>query len=164
MTLKVDDRRWREMMKRAAELGKRVVKVGVIGTEAANETEEGITVGRLAGVHEYGAAIRIGSTVIIIPERSFIRATLAEKRTDIFALVSRLNDRVLTGRMSEDQALGLIGTKAVGEIQKRMARGIQPENAPSTIAAKGSSKPLIDTGRLRQSVTYAVVDAEETKQ
>jgi hypothetical protein len=68
---------------------------------------------------------------------------------------------VLLGRLSEDAALGLLGTKAVGEIQKRMARGIKPDNAPSTIAAKGSSTPLIDTGRLRQSVTYAVVDTKE---
>jgi hypothetical protein len=78
--VRIDDRRWREMKERAARLGGRVVKVGVIGTEAANEVEDGITVGRLAGVHEYGASIKIGNAVIIIPERSFIRATLAEKR------------------------------------------------------------------------------------
>jgi len=29
-------------------------------------------------------------------------------------------------------------------------------NAPSTIAQKGSSKPLIDTGSMLNSITYAV--------
>lgn len=32
-------------------------------------------------------------------------------------------------------------------------------NKPSTIKAKGSSRPLIDTGELRKSITYVVSDA-----
>lgn len=32
-----------------------------------------------------------------------------------------------------------------------------PPNAPSTIAQKGSDRPLIDTGELRKSVAYVVV-------
>lgn len=31
-----------------------------------------------------------------------------------------------------------------------------PENAPATIKAKGSDKPLIDTGELRKSITHVV--------
>ena len=36
--------------------------------------------------------------------------------------------------------------------------GVAPSepNAPSTIRKKGSDKPLIDTGRLRQSVNYVI--------
>jgi len=32
-----------------------------------------------------------------------------------------------------------------------------PPNAPSTIAHKGSDRPLIDTGQLRRAITYAIV-------
>jgi hypothetical protein len=42
--------------------------------------------------------------------------------------------------------------------QKRMTdprNGFQP-NAPSTIAAKGSDQPLIDSGILRGAITYVV--------
>lgn len=31
-----------------------------------------------------------------------------------------------------------------------------PENSPATIKAKGSDKPMIDTGALRQAITYVV--------
>jgi hypothetical protein len=31
-----------------------------------------------------------------------------------------------------------------------------PENSPSTVKAKGSDRPLVDTGALRQAVTYVV--------
>lgn len=161
--VEVDDKRWREILKVAATLATRVVKVGVIGSEAANETEDGITLGRLAGVHEFGAAIKIGSTVIIIPERSFIRAPIAAQRGAYSDFVAKNIGRILLGKVSVDRALGLLGARAVGDIQKAIAAGIQPENAPATIKRKGSSKPLVDTGLLRQSVTFAVVDATDIK-
>jgi hypothetical protein len=44
----------------------------------------------------------------------------------------------------------------VGVIKQRIANGIAPPNSPYTIARKGSSKPLIDTGQLRNSITYQV--------
>jgi hypothetical protein len=36
-----------------------------------------------------------------------------------------------------------------------------PENSPITIAAKGSDKPLIDTGELRKAITYVVGDRND---
>lgn len=33
-----------------------------------------------------------------------------------------------------------------------------PPNAPATIAAKGSDKPLIDTGEMRKAITHIVVE------
>lgn len=154
----INDKKWREMQARVATMNQHVIKVGVIGAEAEAEVEGGITMGRLAGVHEYGAAIRIGNTIIVIPERSFIRATIAAGEAKYSPLMARLTDRVLQGKLTEQQALGQLGLRVVGDIQKRMAQGIDPANAASTIARKGSDKPLIDTGRLRQSVTFAVVD------
>jgi hypothetical protein len=53
-------------------------------------------------------------------------------------------------------AYGRIGMVAVGDVQRRIVQRIPPPNAPSTIAKKGSDVPLIDTGRLRQSVDYTV--------
>lgn len=162
----VSDKVWREMRARALKMGRKVVKVGVIGASALQEADDdaGITIGRLAGVHEYGAAIQTKNGVILIPERSFIRAPLAAARTQITKLAGDLSAKVLEGKITEDRALGLVGVTAVGVIQKAIAAGIAPPNAPSTIEAKGSSKPLVDTGRLRQSISWAVtglIDAKE---
>lgn len=51
------------------------------------------------------------------------------------------------------EALGVV---AVGEVQQYITDLDTPPNAPSTIRQKGSSNPLINTGALRQSITYEV--------
>ena len=49
-----------------------------------------------------------------------------------------------------------LGEVHVGDIQQRIRDLKEPKNSDVTIARKGSSNPLIDTGRLRQSVDYIV--------
>lgn len=41
-------------------------------------------------------------------------------------------------------------------IQEKITDGDFAPNAESTIRQKGSSKPLIDSGRMRQSVNYVI--------
>ena len=41
-------------------------------------------------------------------------------------------------------------------IQEKITDGSFAPNAASTVKKKGSSKPLIDTGRMRQSVNYEI--------
>ena len=156
-TPKIDDKRWRKVRAAVARLGTKIVQVGIVGA-SADEDEDGITLGRLAGVHEYGAAIRMpGGTILLIPERSFIRASIKENERAYSDVVRGFAKRVLDGSMSEERALGLLGVRAVADMQRRISRGIDPPNAQSTIDRKGSSKPLIDTGRLRQGLSWLVV-------
>ncbi len=51
------------------------------------------------------------------------------------------------------EAAGLAGAQA---IKSAIIEGDYIPNSPVTIAKKGSSKPLIDTGHLVQTATYAV--------
>tara|TARA_Y100000004_G_scaffold70614_1_gene79425 strand:+ start:1379 stop:1816 length:438 start_codon:yes stop_codon:yes gene_type:complete len=58
-------------------------------------------------------------------------------------------------------ALKRIGIKILNEVNKNFQRGgndgvAWEANAPATIARKGSSRPLIDTGNLRGSFTFQV--------
>lgn len=55
-----------------------------------------------------------------------------------------------------DMVLDRLGIIAVGKVQQYMTDLKTPPNAPSTIAKKGSSNPLIDSGMLRGSVTYSI--------
>lgn len=50
------------------------------------------------------------------------------------------------------ERLDQLAQKYAGEIQSDIASGIQPENAESTVAKKGSSTPLIDRGTFRSSI------------
>ena len=43
-----------------------------------------------------------------------------------------------------------------GYMQDNLTNGNWKPNAPLTIELKGSSHPLIDTGQMRQSITYVV--------
>ena len=53
-----------------------------------------------------------------------------------------------------DLALERCGLLAVGFTQQYITELSTPPNAPYTIKKKGSANVLIDTGQMRQSVTY----------
>ena len=52
--------------------------------------------------------------------------------------------------------LNKLGILAQGDIQAEITSLMTPALSPRTIRAKGSSKPLIDTGAMRQAVTWMV--------
>lgn len=91
---------------------------------------------------------------IVLPERSFIRATVDLKRREIQRQQRGSADAVLIGKISLRVGLELVGMLVKGLIQKRMSRGIPPPLTRATIERKKSSKPLINTGQLRASVDY----------
>lgn len=55
-----------------------------------------------------------------------------------------------------DEALNLVGEAYTQLIQKTMTELNDPGNSETTIFIKKSSNPLIDTGQLRNSVSYEV--------
>ena len=103
----------------------------------------------LGAVHEFGSDN--------IPQRPFLRPVVSEKKHARAIRKTYKGMRTLK-KASIEQSLGAAGEKAVNIAQKRIADGIEPANAQSTIDAKGSSKPLIDTGRMRQSITWKLED------
>ena len=77
-----------------------------------------------------------------------MRQTLSENQEKYAALFTQLfKQGVQIERIYEQLAL-----VAQGDVQLNIARGNWAPNAKSTIKQKGSSKPLIDTGKMRQSV------------
>ena len=64
--------------------------------------------------------------------------------------------RLILGELTADQACHNIGTAAVA-IVKRYMRTVQPPKSSLTLAsAPGKTAPLVQTGRLRDSITYEV--------
>lgn len=123
------------------------VAVG-IHADAGVHADSGLTMAELGAIHEFG----LGN----VPERSFLRAW-GESRGK--ALLTERADLIESNTKAGNprRALEQIGLLAVGEIQQRISAGIPPANTAETIARKGSSIPLIDTGALRQSITHKVV-------
>lgn len=114
-----------------------------------------ITVGEVGVVNEFGSADKR------IPERSFIRSTTDDERRRVNAMIARLKIPVLVGLLSTRKALSIVGVYMKGRIQNKIATLQTPSNAPSTIARKGSSNPLIDKGQLRQKIDWKVQDGPD---
>lgn len=140
--------KWQRMQKAFKRRGGRVL-VGVQGRDATLN-RDGLTNVALATIHEFGLP-DVG-----IPERSFIRATIDANQAKYFRFVQKLSGKVILGEMTEERALNLLGLLVVSDIQARIEAGISPELKPATIARKGSSKPLIDSGILKNSITHEV--------
>jgi hypothetical protein len=96
-----------------------------------------------------------------VPERSFIRAWFDENEPKLREMLVRLMRLAVKGDISRDDVLNRIGQYCVGSIQKRISDHIPPENAPSTVARKHSTTPLIDEGLLRSSISYEIREGDE---
>ena len=125
------------------------VEVGVIGDKSTLPEGEGVTVADVALWAEYG----LGQ-----PQRSWLRDWIEENQAALATNMRAEVAAIKAGARTKDQALARLGLWIQGAIQERIANGIEPPNADSTIQRKGSSKPLIDTGQLRSSISHRVTE------
>lgn len=102
----------------------------------------------------YAAANEFGTDTI--PERSYLRSTIDENRDRYFSEAGKAIRDHVNGRRGIRQGMGRLGLRVVADVQRKITALREPPNAPSTIAQKGSDNPLIDTGRLRQSIDFEV--------
>ena len=141
----------------------KTVKVGALQGDSA----------WLAGIHEYGCTIPVtpkmraflhhqglhlkeSTTVIKIPERSFLRTGHDENIDRVMTQTNRAISQVLAGKMSVDDMLDLCGEQLATAIKTYMRDLSNPPNHPYTVEQKGSSNPLIDTGGMVESITWKV--------
>lgn len=129
------------------------VYVGI--PKGAGQYEDGAPLAVIGAVQEFGSADGH------IPERSFLRVPLWSNQ-QLFAKIFTMGlPQVIEGEITLRQLMEQAGARAASVSQEAISEGIAPPNAPSTVARKGSSTPLVDTGRLRQSITYVVEDGKE---
>lgn len=91
-----------------------------------------------------------------IPERPFMRNTMRNKKNSYRDQLRRAAKMIVEGKISLQVVMSRLGIQAQNDIRDEITSLTSPPNSPVTIALKGSSKPLIDTGEMRQSVTYKV--------
>ena len=150
----VNDTKWRELAAKIAGIGKRVAKVGIVGPDALNSEAGGASVVEIAAFQELGTST--------IPARSFIRATVESKRKELGVICERVAKAIVLKGMPIDTALEVVGQWAAAAMKRTITGSdIPPPLAPTTIAAKGSSKPLVDTGQLVNAISYEIGDRTE---
>ena len=124
---------------------------------------EPANVAQIASFHEFGDGV---------PQRSFFRPTMDGNREKYGALLARTMKLVLEGKLKVAKGLALVGLQAAVDLKQAITDLDSPPLAEATIArklaksglrgkkaaayAEGGANPLIDTGHMRQSVTYDV--------
>lgn len=93
-----------------------------------------------------------------IPERPFMRNAMRNNRAAYTTAMKTAALQIVMGKTTLHQVLSKLGILAQRDIQREITALTSPPNAPVTIALKGSSKPLIDKGEMRQAVTWKLYD------
>lgn len=134
------DKGWDDILTAIQELDGAEVHSGILGDAGQDIVDR-------ATFNEFGTRH--------IPERSFIRSTFDENRKD-YERQMQADARTLGQGGDADLILNRAGLRATADIQKKITELRDPPNEPATIARKGSSNPLIDSSRMRQSVNYEI--------
>lgn len=147
------------LRKRVLDLDLTLVKVGVPGSSIHKPKpgtgQKAVSLAKIAATHEFGNPARG------IPERSFLRASILFNRKKYVRASKVLATRVLEGKLTSDKAYGLLGQAAQDDVKAYIgvAENFKPLKQ-STIDAKGSSAPLIDSSQLRQSIIFVLENKE----
>jgi hypothetical protein len=165
------------LMKRMLDASRNVL-IGVPG--GADPEADGTPMAEVGAVHEFGCPERN------IPERSWLRGGIHSGEPKFNRLNRASLVAILRGEKSVENALSTLGEVAVGEVKRYFLTAEFKPLAPLTIAhrmAKISPKriaahnakvaagiptnrlivPLIDTGSLRQSITYVLEGKQSAK-
>lgn len=135
-----------EIISNLKKLDGKEIKVGIQGDETA-EYENGVGVIDVAIFNEYGTDK--------IPSRPFIRQCFALHNQEAYERLKKAVDFIERGG-DVDLALGNIGQWYEDQMKNVLMTYPWKPNSPSTIKRKGSSRPLLNTKQLRDSIRYKV--------
>lgn len=147
------------------QLSRNTINVGILGADS--------DLSMIAGVHEYGCDIPVtpkmrawfaangyplkaSTTVIHIPERSFLRSGFDENIDKITRKIKSFLPDLLESRVNPEEFMDMVGLEFAGMIQKKLKKLKEPPDSSMTIERKGSSNPLIDSGRLVGAIRHEV--------
>jgi hypothetical protein len=120
----------------------------VIGIQSQSVNEEGVDIATYGIANEFGDGK--------IPERSFMRSAWDENLPRIIDNMQENLEEVKAGKSKFNLALHKVGLLVETLIKQKIGSNIQPANHPETIKRKGSSKTLIDTSAMLNSIRYVV--------
>jgi hypothetical protein len=149
----------KEIRKNIAALGHLAVKAGII--EGSGE-QDGVDIAQYAAWNEYGVkgppVSQNGGGIWFIPPRPFIRGFTENRSEEIKQKEEQLFKQVSEGKLDAETAIKKLGQYAQDGIKRYIRTGEFVDNADSTKERKKSSRPLIDTGTMRNSIRYEVIE------
>ena len=148
---------WDKQISQIETMGNSYVRVGFqegsvtkTARKGAETRKGGESMPAIAAKNEYG---------IGVPARPFLRPAIDENQEKINRFIAVQYVNVLNNASTVKKALETIGLFTQDLVVGKIDSIFTPPNSKATIMRKGSSKPLIDFGQMRQAVTYKVVIA-----
>lgn len=133
-----------------------VARVGILGSDVARKGDDDTDLTN----SEIGVIQEFGSETANIPPRSFLRMPVETHAREIMKSMDSpaVRKAVESGdAVTVFKILGIAAESFVKQAFSSGGFGKWAPNTPATVDRKGSSKPLIDTGELRRSITSDVV-------
>jgi len=145
--------RMEEMMRKVQDIASTQVLVGIPAAKSPRQGDP-INNAALGYIHEFG------SPAHNIPARPWLGPPVNRMRDEAAAMLKKAAELRFDGKAAEsDQVLNALGLTAQNKVKANIVAGGDPKfapNAPSTIARKGSDRPLVDTAQMLNSVTYVL--------
>ena len=135
-----------------------------VGFHESAKYADGTPVAYVAAIQEFGVAGKI-------PPRPFMRPTIAAKRQEFLDLLGKGSKAALRGQFTLVQVFDQVGLKVAGEIRRTISKITSPALDPDTVKARqrkyasnqqlvgGLTKPLVESGRMQDSVTHEVKES-----
>ena len=157
-----------EVTHELGKLAKKKITVGIQGVDGKLLT--------IATVHEFGCVINVTKKmrnylhtiglhlrnetgVVIMPERSFIRASFDTGKAKIIKIIEEEIFNIIYHGKSADRAANVIGVRLLEVVKEYFNSGaIQPPKSEFTQSRSNQEQVLVDTGRLSKSFTYKVTE------
>ena len=136
------------LLERIAALGEPKVYIGIPSIE--NPRHGATNNATIAAVHELGAPSRG------IPARPFLIPTMQNNADKYVRLMAQGFKAALQDKSQADEVYEKIGLVASSDVKDYIVSGQFVPLKQSTIDRKGSSKPLLDTAELRNSISYEI--------
>lgn len=148
-----DTTKWKRLLDTVAGANGAVLDVGIFPgarppPEATDNPAQAPTIAEYAFHNEFGAP------AANIPARPFFRNALDQGQDRWMLLAQRIFADAADGRGNLQRGLWDVGREMANAIRRSITALRDPPNAASTIARKGSSNPLVDTGAMRNAVHW----------
>lgn len=136
-------------------------QVGVFGKDNSEMV-------KIAAIHEFGGEIKIkenryvqslgvtlkAGTIITMPSRKWLTITL-ERNKEFFEQLIKVNmKKIANGTMTVKQSNEIIAVTVASYTKKEMGKGV--------LAPKRGGTPMVDSGRLRQSIGTKINFSDKT--
>ncbi len=154
-TVSANDAQWKAVQEAVKELKKHEVLVGVPQEKSSRKGSGKVTNAELLFIHTNG------STVRGIPPRPVLQPAIEHDKERVGEMLGKAIDVATSGNKEQVvpalERAGMYGANVCKAWFTNPSNSWKP-NSEETIARKKSSRPLIDIGEMRDSITYVVGD------